>query len=89
MEEVGIEVSEEIRFLYSSSFVTGRGQHVLNVVFMSEYKDGEAHVKSPEEVAAVHWLTAEEAAAHPDTPPWTLESIRRAEAERLRLEPKM
>ncbi|MBD0384913.1 NUDIX hydrolase [Paenibacillus sedimenti] len=81
-EEVGIEIKENIHFLYSSSFVSDSGLNVINVVFLCEYGKGTAHSKSPDEVEEVYWLTYEEVLAHSNTPPWTKESIKRAEDQR-------
>jgi hypothetical protein len=40
---------------------------------------GTAHSKSPYEVEEVCWMTYDEIMNHPNTPPWTKESITRAE----------
>lgn len=77
-EEVGIVIKDEVTFVYSSSFVTGDGRHVINMVFLCEYDSGTATAKSPDEVEAVHWMTSEEILHHPLAPSWTKESIRRA-----------
>ncbi|MEK4120547.1 NUDIX domain-containing protein [Paenibacillus sp. FSL W8-0919] len=77
-EEVGIRVKDEAAFVYSSSFVTDDGSHVINVVFLCEYEEGTAYCKSPDEVEAVHWLDYEAIMNHSQAPPWTKESIRRA-----------
>lgn len=81
-EEVGIEVKQNPKYLYSSSFTLANGQHVLNIVFLCEYDKGTAHCKSPDEVEEVHWMTYEQIMCHPDAPPWTKESIQRAAAQR-------
>lgn len=77
-EEVGIEIKDPVTFVYSSSFVTGDGSNVINIVFLCEYHRGTAHCKSPDEVEAVHWMTFDEIMNHPQAPPWTKENIRRA-----------
>lgn len=77
-EEVGIVIKDEVTFVYSSSFVTGDGRQVINMVFLCEYDSGTATAKSPDEVEAVHWMTREEILNHPLAPAWTKESIRRA-----------
>ncbi|PWW04896.1 ADP-ribose pyrophosphatase YjhB (NUDIX family) [Paenibacillus cellulosilyticus] len=77
-EEVGVEIADTVTFVYSSSFVTGDGRHVINMVFLCDYVGGTAHSKSPDEVEDVHWLTYEEIMNHPKTMPWTQESLRRA-----------
>jgi ADP-ribose pyrophosphatase YjhB (NUDIX family) len=81
-EEVGIEIKENLQFLYSSSFVLEDGRHVINVVFLCEYDQGTAHCKSPDEVEKIYWMTCDEIMNHPKTPPWTMESIKRAENQR-------
>ncbi|WP_235338347.1 hypothetical protein [Paenibacillus wulumuqiensis] len=55
---------------------------VTNIGCLCEYADGQAHSKSAEEVEAVYWITSEELLQNPSAPPWTKESIRRAEAAR-------
>ena len=67
-EEVGIEIKDEVAFVYSSSFVTDDGHNVINVVFLCEYDRGTAHSKSADEVVAVHWMTCDEIMNHPDAP---------------------
>lgn len=76
-EEVGIVIKDAVTFVYSSSFVTEDGRHVINMVFLCEYESGTATNRSPDEVEAVHWLTCDEIMKHPLAPPWTQESIRR------------
>ncbi|GIP32098.1 DNA mismatch repair protein MutT [Paenibacillus sp. J2TS4] len=65
-EEVGIEIKEELHFLYSSSFVLKDGRHVLNVVFLCEYGKGTAYCKSPDEVEEIYWLPFTEIMNHPE-----------------------
>ncbi|BBI33300.1 NUDIX hydrolase [Cohnella abietis] len=81
-EEVGIEVKDNVTYVYSSSFIADDGCNVINVVFLCEYDRGTAYTKSPDEVEAVHWLTYEEIIYHPEAPQWTKESLKRAESVR-------
>lgn len=78
-EEVGIEITDNIQFLYSSSFVLEDGRHVINIVFLCEHGNGTAYSKSPDEVEEVCWMTFDEIMNHPLAPTWTKESIIRAE----------
>ncbi|MCL7452521.1 MAG: hypothetical protein M8467_05690 [Anaerolineae bacterium] len=39
--------------------------------YIVNWKSGTAIPADPAEVAAVRWMTASEAIAHPETPPWT------------------
>ena len=81
-EEVGLEVHAEMAYLRSSAFVA-EGDPVVDVVFLCRWKPGEAVAADPAEVAAVRWMTAAEAIAHPETPPWTRLSLELAERKRL------
>jgi 8-oxo-dGTP diphosphatase len=81
-EEVGLEVYADMAYVRSSAFVA-EGDMVVDVVFLCRYKAGTAVVADSGEVAAVHWLTAAEAIAHPETPPWTRLALELAEKVRL------
>ena len=81
-EEVGVEVHDEMIYVESKSFVAD-GDPVVDVVFLCRYHSGEAVVGDPDEVAAVHWMTAEEVLRHPKTPTWTRQSIELAEVRRI------
>lgn len=78
MEETGIEIENEMRYVESKTFTSDNNQKVLDVVFLCKYKGGEAMVKS-DEVAAVSWLTTEEIIKNPKTPEWIKQSIRIAD----------
>ncbi len=81
-EEVGLEVHDEMAYLRSSAFLA-EGDPVVDVVFLCRWQSGEAVAADPAEVAAVRWLTATEAIAHPETPPWTRLALQLAEKARL------
>ena len=81
-EEAGVEVHDEMVYLESKSFVA-EGDVVVDVVFLCRYLGGEAVVGDPDEVDAVHWMTAEEIIQHPKTTPWTRQSIEKAEKKRI------
>lgn len=81
-EEVGLEVHNEMVYLRSSAFIA-EGNPVVDVVFLCRYEAGTAVAVDPAEVAAVRWMTASEAIAHPETPPWTRLSLELAERKRL------
>jgi 8-oxo-dGTP diphosphatase len=82
LEEVGLELYDEMHYVRSSAFVA-EGDPVVDVVFLCRWKSGEAFAADPAEVAAVHWMTAAEAIAHPETPPWARLSLRLAEEQRI------
>lgn len=81
-EEVGLEVHDEMDYVRSSAFVAD-GDPVVDIVFLCRYKAGTAVAADPGEVATVHWMTAGEAITHPETPPWTRQSLKLAESKRL------
>jgi len=81
-EEVGLEIQDEMAYLRSSAFVA-EGDAVVDVVFLCRWKAGTAVAADPAEVAAVRWMTAAEAIAHPETPPWTRLALELAESVRL------
>ncbi|MFD2043449.1 NUDIX hydrolase [Ornithinibacillus salinisoli] len=66
-EEVGVEVTN-LHYVNSSSFIADTGVHVIDIVFLCQYKSGEPYAKSPEEVDEVIWMTTNEILAHTDIP---------------------
>jgi 8-oxo-dGTP diphosphatase len=82
-EEVGLEVHAEMGYVRSSAFLA-EGDPVADVVFLCRWQSGEAVAADLAEVAAVRWMTAAEAIAHPDTPPWTRLALELAEQVRLK-----
>jgi len=81
-EEVGVAVSD-LAYVASTAFTTDGGEQVVNVVFRAEYESGEARVREPEEIAAVHWRSPAEIASDDDVPAFTREYVEAAE-ERCR-----
>ncbi|RKL65153.1 DNA mismatch repair protein MutT [Salipaludibacillus neizhouensis] len=79
VEEVGVEVKDNLKYVHSTSFVTDKGERVVDIVFLCEYSSGEAFPKSPDEVERVLWLSTEEVLNHPKSPIYLKESIKRAE----------
>jgi 8-oxo-dGTP diphosphatase len=77
LEETGITIADEMAYVESKSF--GVDEPVVDIVLLCRYQAGEIQPGDPDEVAGVEWLTADEVLAHPKTPPWTAQSIRRAE----------
>ena len=84
-EETGVAVHEDIHYVESKSFVTGDGEAVIDIVFLCRYKSGEPIITRPDEVAAIHWMTADEILRHPNAKTWTRQSLVLAEALRPRL----
>lgn len=82
LEEVGLALTGTPRYVNSSSFVTDRGEAVVDIVFLCECESGEPRIVSAEEVAAVCWMTAEEVLRHPLSPPWLKRNLQQAEQVR-------
>ena len=78
-EEVGVEV-DDLAYVKSSTF--GEDPPCLDIVFLCRYVSGTARAIDPAEVSAVQWMTFDDALAHPKTPPWIADSLRRAEEKR-------
>ncbi|WP_374019505.1 NUDIX domain-containing protein [Paenibacillus thiaminolyticus] len=83
MEEIGLALRP--RYVNSSSFVTDRGEAVVDIVFLCECGSGKPRIASPEEVAAICWMTAEEVLCHPLSPPWLKRNLQQAEQVRLQV----
>ncbi|WP_227394494.1 NUDIX hydrolase [Jeotgalibacillus aurantiacus] len=76
-EEVGIKVEVE-QYVNSSSFVTDKGEHVVDIVFLCRHLSGEAFAKSEDEVDEVYWFTQKELMEQtglPDFLMWNLEMV--------------
>lgn len=79
LEEVGVNVKDGLSYIHSPSFVTNKGESVVDIVSLCEYESGEAFSKSTDEVENVLWLTTEEVLSYPNSPIYLKESINRAE----------
>ncbi len=84
LEETGVKVGE-MAYIQSSRFRMDSGTPVIDAAFLCKYESGEAYRADPDEVGAVDWLTFDEIISHPKTQPWTQETVRAAEALRVRL----
>jgi 8-oxo-dGTP pyrophosphatase MutT (NUDIX family) len=85
MEEVGIQVKEPLTYVRNTSFVLDDGREVVDIVFLCEWEGGKAYPKSPDEVAAVHWMTTDEILSHPKTELWLREGLKEADKWRRRI----
>ena len=83
LEEVGVEVQNNIHYVKSSSFIADFGRHVVDIVFLCEYKAGQATVLEQDELDSVEWMTIDELLAHEKIGPYTKESLKIAEQMRL------
>lgn len=83
-EEVRLVIEGRPQYVHSTSFVTDRGEPVVNVIFLCERFSGEPRAVSADEVAAVYWMTPEEVYGNPDAADYLKDSIRKAEAVRMK-----
>lgn len=84
LEETGLELDDPVVYVESHTFGTPEAP-VLDVVMLARSSTGTPHAASPDEVAAIEWLTFDALMAHPDVQPWTRESLMLVERERARL----
>ncbi|MFF4992340.1 NUDIX hydrolase [Streptosporangium saharense] len=78
-EEVGLDLTGiDLTYVESTCFVTDDGDPVINVVFSGHLPPTAVPTPtSPEEVAALTWLTLPEAQTTPTCPPWLLPTLSR------------
>lgn len=76
-EEIGIKINV-VDFVNSTSFVSKKGNHVVNIVFLCTIKSGEPRISDRKEMESLHWLTAEEIISNPNSPKWLRESVMKA-----------
>lgn len=78
-EEIGVKV-KVLDFVNSSSFVSKKGNHVINIVFLCEIEDGGIpKVASEDEMNSLLWLTTEEIIHYPNSPTWLWASLMKAD----------
>ena len=80
-EEVGVEVGA-VEYVHSRTFGTDDGTGCVNVVTLCEREVGEARLRAPDEIAAVHWLSPDPIRDHPDAPGFLERDVERIEAVR-------
>jgi ADP-ribose pyrophosphatase YjhB (NUDIX family) len=84
LEEVNVQVSDKLEYVESKMFVSAKGNYVIDIVFIAEYTSGTPEAMLEDEVDDVSWLTLDEIKSNPNTPPWILASMEKAEAVRLK-----
>ncbi len=82
-EETGLKLDEPVVYVESHTFGVGE-ETVLDVVMLARSLTGTPFAASPDEVAAVEWLTFDGMMAHPDAQQWTRDSLVLVERERAR-----
>lgn len=78
-EEIGVRV-EALDFVNDTSFMSKKGNNVLDVVFLCSIETGEPKISNTNELEELLWLTTEEILHYPDVPKWLCDSLRKADA---------
>lgn len=76
-EEVGVVV-EILDFVNDTSFISKKGNNVLNVVFLCRITFGEPKISDTNEFEELIWLTTQEILKYPKVPKWLCDSLKRA-----------
>lgn len=76
-EEVGIMV-KVLDFVNDTSFVSKRGNNVLNIVFLCTITSGEPKISDTNEFEELIWLTTEEILKYSNVPKWLCDSLKKA-----------
>ena len=82
-EEVGLSPAE-VAYVQSNEF-EAVGVPCLDVVFICRHGGGTPERREPGEVAALRWLSPEEAIGRDDCPPWIAGFVERIEERRAEL----
>jgi NADH pyrophosphatase NudC (nudix superfamily) len=86
MEEVGIQISKPVHYVESKSFISDKGQVVIDIVFLCKYQSGEPKCMLADEVSDIYWVPGKELLMDKSAPVWLKESIEKAEKIRLEIE---
>ncbi len=86
MEEVGIELGEDIKYVDSIGFISKKWGPVVDVIFLCSFENGEPYCASPNEVAEIYWMTTEEVLMDEEIPQWVKYCIKKAHKLKLHLE---
>ena len=78
-EEIGIKV-KVVDFVNDTSFVSKKGNNVLNVVFLCSVESGEPEISDTEEMEELLWLTTDEILNYPNASKWLLDSLKKADS---------
>lgn len=79
-EEIDVTIKSHLTYVHSTSFITDKGEKVVNVIFLCEYDTGTCFPKQPEEVENIFLLSTTEILENPQAPIFLKEYITYAEA---------
>lgn len=84
LEETGVVV-EQTEYVETHSFTVPDGTKVVDIVFLCRDVSETPTITDPGEVAALRWMTAEEALGDSACPPWMQPSLEMVERKRQAL----
>ncbi len=78
LEETGLRVSP-IDYIHSSIFISNKGNHVLDIVYLCTITGESDRMKTSDEIQELKWMTIEEIKQHPRAQKWLIDSIKLVE----------
>ncbi len=76
LEEVGITLTDPLRYIRTTYFMGKPGIHVLNTLFHCVFKEEPIVIPSPREVPVYFWMTRAEIDLSLNAPSWLKESLK-------------
>ncbi len=71
LEEVGLDLKDDLKYITSNYFVGSNGSHVINTIFHCKIEKTDLIINASErEVPEYYWLTAEEINKAHNAPQW-------------------
>ena len=78
-EEVDIEIKRPFHYLESKSFYLDQEELIIDIIFLCEYKSGQAKCKDKKEVDQVYWLSYKGIMANKEIEDWLKDTMTKAE----------
>lgn len=78
-EEVGVRV-RILDFVNDTSFVSKKGNNVLNIVFLCSIESGDPKISNTKEFEELLWLTKDEILQYTNVPKWLCNSLLKADS---------
>ncbi len=78
-EEVDIVLKSPFYYLESKSFYLDQEELIIDIIFLCEYKSGQAKCKDKEEIDQVFWLAYDEIMDNKEIEDWLKDTMTKAE----------
>ena len=78
-EEVDLKLKKPFNYLESKSFFLDQKELIIDIIFLCEYKSGQAKPKDNEEVDQVYWMSYKEIISSQKIEDWLKDTITKAE----------